>query len=176
MPRIEQTPEWKQVSFPELVTTISGGTSISVDRFVAMLSAAEQKGEDFRLIHQEERFVVPLGLIREYFKDHPKPIPSMSLKEEVAYLRKRVAVLESENRGPGMEIHPAPSMSPRPLASTASAPPRDQDVPSPNARERMSMEELREDLKKEVRNSVPLTKESETVKRRVGRPAAEAKL
>jgi hypothetical protein len=174
MPRIEQTPEWKQVSFPELVTTIGGGTSFSVDQLVSMLSAAEQKGEDFRIVHQDLRFVIPLGFIREYFKDHARPTARMSPKEELEYLRKRVSELESERVGADKSNpHPqAPSRLERPPANQV-PPPRDETIPN---REKMSSDELREDLKKELGAAVPLTRESETVKRRPGRPAAEAKL
>lgn len=177
MPRTEVAHEWWQVSFPELVTAIGGGTAFSVDQLVSMLSAAEQKGEDFRIIHQNTRFIVPLGLIQEYFKDHARPVSRMSAKEELEYLRKRNAELEAELRisaGIGTELKPHPTPTPRPRASAIMPLPplRAEDLPS---REKMSIEDLRKDLKKEIEKAAPLTRESETVKRR-GCPAAEAKL
>jgi hypothetical protein len=173
MPRKTETHEWKQVSFPELVTAIGSGTSFSVDQLVSMLSNAEQKGEDFRIVHQDGHFIVPLGLIQEYFKDHARPAPKLSQKEELEYLRKRVADLESV-RASVEELKPHPQAPPRPerfqMTPTA-PPPRDEGIPT---REKMSAEELREDLKKELGAAAPLTRESGTVKKR-GRPAAEDK-
>ena len=173
MPRKTETHEWKQVSFPELVTTIGSGTSFSVDQLVSMLSTAEQKGEDFRIVHQDGHFVVPLGFIQEYFKDHARPMPKLSQKEELEYLRKRVSALESERAGADeLKSHPQAPPRPERPAIVPLPPPRDETIP---AREKMSAEELREDLKKELGAAAPLTRESKTVKRR-GRPAAEDKL
>lgn len=171
MPRIEVTHSWKQVSFPELIVAIGSGTSFSVNELVSMLANAEKKGEDFKIVHKDEHFSVPLGLIQEYFKDHARPTPKMSAKEELEYLRKRVTELESMRAefSPDMKPHPNPPT--RPEIPPPQAPPRDENIP----REKMSAEDLRESLKKDLSDSKPLSRESKVV-RKSRESAAEAKL
>lgn len=108
MPRKEEIASWKQVSFPELIVAIGSGTSFSVSQLVSMLATAENKGENFRIVHQDQHLEVPLGLIQEYFKDHARPAPKMTLRDEVEYLRKRVTELEGERsqQGEPMKAHP----------------------------------------------------------------------
>jgi hypothetical protein len=173
MPRKEEVHIWKQVSFPELVTAIGSGTSFSVSQLVSMLATAENKGEDFRIVHQDQHLVVPLGLVQEYFKDHARPAPKMTLRDEVEYLRKRVAELEVERVGPVEAIKPHPDLPARPEIPEmpAQVPPRDENIP----REKMSAEDLRDALKKDLSASKPLSRESKVV-RKSRESAAEDKL
>ena len=163
MPRTVETKEWRSVSFPELVTKLGGGSGFSVDSLVGMIASAENKGEDFRIVCDEGQFVVPLALITEYFQDHRRPAVKMSQKEELEYLRKKVAELEDEReKADGTEFKPNPVIPMRGQESHSLPPPRDSEIPSPD---RMSPEQIREDLKKDLRGKPILTKESPTVKK-----------
>jgi hypothetical protein len=174
MPRPQQSNPWEnasRISFPELVTTIGGGTAFSVDKLVSMMATAEKKEEDFRIVHQETHFIVPLGFIHEYFKDHARPVPRMTMKEELEYLRNKNAELEArlqETGLPGTEMKPHPRFMPRSEERDySSAPPsRDIDIPFVPP-ERMTPEAIQDELRKDLQGqgATPISRRTPAAKR-----------
>jgi len=98
-------PEPKEISVNELFAL---GASFSVESLIEQIATQDDEkdnvghviGADFFINKGDKQFVVRKEKIREYFTEHPKPVPKMTLKEEVEYLRKRVGDLESEKGKP----------------------------------------------------------------------------
>ena len=168
MPRPVPIEEWHPVSFPELVAKIGTGTFFTIDKLVGMLAAAEKKKEDFRIVHGDIRYFVPIEKIKEYFEDHLRPVPKMSLKEEVEYLRSRVQKLEASRLEP--EDEQAPEMKPHPEIQERpkrGRPPKLQErgieVPTPD---QMNADEIRQSLVEDLKESEPFSRNSPVEKKR----------
>jgi hypothetical protein len=75
-----------------------GNLAFTYEDLILQLSSSDDSNEDFKIVHREDLFVVPLQGIREFFQDHPKPKRKMGKDEELEFLRKKVATLESNER------------------------------------------------------------------------------
>ena len=171
MPRPQPTVVWNQVSFPELVTRIQGGTLFTVDDLVKQLDAADKDSSPFRITHNEVNYEVPLELIREYFLDHARPARNLTVKEELEFLRARVKELEArlaeaglDDGREGLKAHPSFQTPFKQRPSTAHASPVPDSPPGfrPNEK-KQTVAEIQADLAAELRGKKPLTAEDPRV-------------
>lgn len=170
----------EQVSFEELWTQLKGSTSFGQDELIEMLSYQDDQGENFYIYHRHKAFCVPLHKIKEFFTRHPKPVPPMTKDQELIYLRDKVKKLQDEvemrqagDQGEG----PAPDETealenplPDDLPSEESEsepvpveepgedpkvipPKKDEAIPPPHLREKMSLKETRAMLAKDLKNA-----------------------
>ena len=181
--------DMEQVSFEELWAKLSGSTKFGQDELIKMLAYQDDQGKDFCISHRGRAFCVPINKIREFFIRHKKPVPPMSKAQELTYLREKVKKLETEAEqymGEGQLAKPAPDVpealtpaeedvelrepsgsdgDPKNSATVEPAkaipPKRDESIPPPEARKKMSLKEVRADLAKELKDA-PLPKEKVT--------------
>ena len=164
-----------QVSFEELWSELSGSTKFGQDELIEMLSVQDDDGKDFYIYHRHKAFCVPLHKIREFFTRHSKPVPPMTKDQELKYLREKVQKLQNEAedfQATGKVSRPAPdepevlapAKEPVDLTSDGGSgdmcvepdkpivPERDESIPLPHERKKMSLKEVRADLAKELKD------------------------
>lgn len=91
-----------EVVFAELWDRIGGGTRFTSDEIVGMMAECRGRMEDFRMIHNADRYVVRLEAIEDYFQTHPTPEKPMKAEERVKALQAelqeaRRAIQEARN-------------------------------------------------------------------------------
>lgn len=178
--------DMQQVSFEELLSELSGSTDFGNDELIEMIAHQDDNNKDFCIYHRHKAFCVPLHKIREYFTRHTKPVPPMTKDQELLYLREKVKKLQDEAEGfqaadkvsrlapdepealtPAEEDvelrEPLPSDGdPKNSAAVEPIPPkRDESIPPPHERKKLSLKEVRANLAKELKNA-PLPKEKVT--------------
>ena len=164
-----------QVSFEELWSELSGSTKFGQDELIEMLSVQDDDGKDFYIYHRHKAFCVPLHKIREFFTRHSKPVPPMTKDQELKYLREKVQKLQNEAedfQATGKVSRPAPDepevLEPaeEPVDLTGDGgsgdmrvepdkpilPQKDETIPLPHERKKMSLKEVRADLAKELKD------------------------
>ena len=164
-----------QVSFEELWSELSGSTKFGQDELIEMLSVQDDDGKDFYIYHRHKAFCVPLHKIREFFTRHSKPVPPMTKDQELKYLREKVQKLEDEAKdfqATDKVSRPAPDEpevlepveeSVEPTDDSGSGemsvdpgkpfvPEKDEAIPLPHERKKMSLKDVRADLAKELKD------------------------
>jgi hypothetical protein len=120
-----------------------GNLAFTHEDLIMMLSSSDDSNEDFKIVHREDLFVVPVQSIREFFRDHPKPKRKMGKDEELEFLRKKVAAFEAKGQ-PGPFAKPerkSGDLSPRILSGLDKKPgvPEDEDNDDPLIPEREAL-------------------------------------
>ena len=164
MPRSDPSPIWNEVSAIELWAKISGGTRFSLEDYDKQLDASETSGEDFRLTHNNVNYVVPVGRLREYFAEHPRPMRKMTKDQELEFLRQRVKEQEAILVESGI-VKPAPEQAAafvrRPSPLEVAEPLDDIPIPPP---EKQSIAQVQDELAAELVNQKPISRSSKVVK------------
>jgi len=171
-----------QVSADELLSVLKGSTDFGEDELIEMFSYQDDKNKDFCIYHRHKAFCVPLHKIREFFTRHAKPVPPMTKDQELIYLREKVQKLQDEVEASqaGMKsVKPAPdeteALAKEPKWAPKDAkdetpdesgsrfsgvepgepvpPERDESIPPPDKREKMSLKETRAYLAKELKDA-----------------------
>jgi len=170
MPRNDPQPTWESVSFLQLLAKIQGGTPFTVDQLVQQLDRSERSGEDFRISHQRVNYVVPVDQIREYFTTHPRPAKKLTPQEQVEFLTKRVKELEAKLAEHGL-MEPTPVYDEQPRferqgrVPVASEPQPEPEIPTGTKDgDKMTTEQIQDDLLKELDGKKPLTRDDKLVK------------
>jgi len=182
--------DMQQVSADELLSQLSGSSDFGEDELVEMFAYQDDQNKDFCIYHRLKAFCVPLDKIREFFTRHAKPVPPMSKDQELVYLREKVKKLQDEveqSQAEGQLAKPAPDepealvegteedtkiaepekpspviKSNIPVPEEKPIPPhRDESIPPPEMREKMTLKETRTMLAKELKDA-PLPKKKVT--------------
>lgn len=154
-------------SFEELWSKLGGSVRFGLDELVKMIAVQDDDDKDFYIHHRDATYVVRKEKIREYFITHEKPIPPMTSKQELIYLREKVAQLEREAKErmgqekPFKDVSPEsieplqetePKMEVDPAASTV-IPPRDESIPPPSDRKKKSLKEIQAELAQDLKHN-----------------------
>lgn len=164
MPRTDPSPVWNEVSAIELWAKIAGGTRFSLDDYDKQLDASETAGEDFRLTHNNVNYIIPLGRLREYFAEHPRPTRKMTKDQELEFLRKRVKEQEAILVESGI-MKPAPEQAAafvRQSSPLEVAEPLD-DIPAPSP-EKQTISQVQDQLAADLIGQKPVSRSSRVVK------------
>lgn len=84
-----------KVTFPELITRVGGKMAFTVDELERQLDLCDGLNEDFPITVGDDRYIVPVGAIREYFATHQRPNKPMNKDQEIEMLRRKVVDLEN---------------------------------------------------------------------------------